>query len=77
MDGDRDRGLWELGRMLGLWEPVVLEIEDSWAGGGLEVGIDPWECLLSACQGGTVVNAHFTDEEARSQRVSGQPRMYS
>lgn len=26
--GDRDKGLWELGHLLGLWEPVVLEIED-------------------------------------------------
>lgn len=55
MGGDRDRGLWELGPLLGLWEPVVLEIEDSWAGGGLEDGINQWECLISACEVDTVL----------------------
>lgn len=50
--------------------PVLLEIEEPWGGGGPEVGIRQWKRLLSAYEVGTVIKAHFADEEGKSQRGS-------
>lgn len=46
---------------LGLWEPVVLEVEER------EVGMGQWKHLMPACEVG-IINAHSADEETESQR---------
>lgn len=51
---------WELAYS-GLWEPVVLEVEER------VVGMGQWKHLMPACEVGGI-NAHFADEETESQR---------
>lgn len=67
--GDWDGDRWELVHSLGFWEPVVLETEEPWGRSGLEVCMGQQKYLIiSACEVGIVINAHFSDEETESQR---------